>query len=232
MKKVLSIIITLVPALFLHAQTGTLARTPPTNPMGDTNYRPPTYTQRLALFNSYPNSTKDVIFLGNSITAGTDWNELLQLPTARNRGISGDLTFGVLQRLDEVTEGHPAKIFILIGINDIGRNIPDSLITRNHESMIRRIQQASPSTKIYFQTLLPTNNTFTQHKDHYNKDQHIAAVNDGIRRLTEKYHITLVDLHPHFLDKDGRLNAAYTMDGLHLNDKGYQVWRTALQPYL
>jgi len=155
--------------------------------MGDTNYRPPTYTQRLALFNSYPNSTKDVIFLGNSITAGTDWNELLQLPAARNRGISGDLTFGVLQRLDEVTEGHPAKIFILIGINDIGRNIPDSLISR---------------------------------------------VNDGIRRLTEKYHITLVDLHPHSLDKDGRLNADYTMDGLHLNDKGYQVWRTVLQPYL
>lgn len=222
MKKILSALLVLAPTLFLHAQSATI----------DSGYRPPTYEQRLALFKSYHHSTKDVIFLGNSITAGVDWNELLQLPEARNRGISGDITFGVLQRLDEVTEGHPAKVFILIGINDIGRDIPDSLILRNEEWMIRRIQQASPKTKIYFQTLLPTNNTFTQHKTHYNKDGHIAAVNQGIKRLTEKYHITLVDLHPHFLDKDGKLDASYTMDGLHLNDKGYQVWKTVLQPYL
>ncbi|HWB92876.1 MAG TPA: GDSL-type esterase/lipase family protein [Puia sp.] len=222
MKKILSTLLAFAPALLLHAQT----------PKVDSNYRPPTYGQRLALFKSYPNSTRDVIFLGNSITAGVDWDELLQLPEARNRGISGDLTFGVLQRLDEVIEGHPAKVFILIGINDIGRNIADSLILRNDEWMIRRIQAGSPATKIYFQTLLPVNNTFTQHPTHYNKDQHILAVNQGIKQLTEKYHITLVDLHPHFLDKDGRLDAGYTMDGLHLNDKGYQVWKTVLKSYL
>jgi lysophospholipase L1-like esterase len=43
---------------------------------------------------------------------------IAQLPEARNQGISGDITFGVLQRLDEVTEGHPAKVFILIGLSD------------------------------------------------------------------------------------------------------------------
>ncbi|HVV06914.1 MAG TPA: GDSL-type esterase/lipase family protein, partial [Puia sp.] len=127
----------------------------------DTAYRPPSYTSRLNLFKSYRHSTKDVVFLGNSITAGVDWNELLQLPEARNRGISGDITYGVLDRLDEVIGGHPAKVFILIGINDIGRNIPDSLIHRNHEKMIQRIQAGSPKTKIYFETLLPVNNTFT-----------------------------------------------------------------------
>ena len=222
MKKILSTLALLASALLLHAQSTTI----------DSGYRPPTYPSRLALFKSYPNSTSDVVFLGNSITAGVDWNELLQLPQARNRGISGDITFGVLQRLDEVTEGHPAKVFILIGINDIGRDIPDSLILRNYEWMIRRIQMASPRNKIYFQTLLPTNNTFTQHKEHYNKDEHILAVNQGIKRLTEQYHITLVDLHPHFLDKNGKLDASYTMDGLHLNDRGYQVWKAVLQPYL
>lgn len=226
MKKLFSTLLAAGAVLLLHAQTSVPAR------KMDSAYRPPTYGQRLALFKSFPNSTKDVIFLGNSITAGVDWNELLQLPEARNRGISGDLTFGVLQRLDEVTEGHPAKVFILIGINDIGRNIPDSLILRNDEWIIRRIREASPRTKIYFETLMPVNNTFTQHKDHYNKDEHILAVNEGLARLAKQYRITLIDLHPHFLDKDGRLNADYTMDGLHLNDKGYQVWKAVLKPYL
>ncbi|HWJ27137.1 MAG TPA: hypothetical protein VNS32_11380 [Flavisolibacter sp.] len=68
----------------------------------DSTYRPPVYNTRFDQFNSYPHTSSDVVFLGNSITQGTDWNELLQLPQARNRGISGDITFGVLQRLDEV----------------------------------------------------------------------------------------------------------------------------------
>ncbi|HEY4336394.1 MAG TPA: GDSL-type esterase/lipase family protein [Puia sp.] len=231
-------VVTTLAALFLlgsiQAQTATTTASTATTASAswDSTYRPGTYTLRLAQFRTYPNSTKDVIFLGNSITSGVDWNELLQLPEARNRGISGDITFGILQRIDEVTEGRPAKVFLLIGINDISRNIPDSVITANHERMIKAIQTASPKTAIYIQTLLPVNNSFTQHMAHYNKDQHIKAVNDGIRRLATQYHITLVDLHPHFLDKDGKLNADYTMDGLHLNEKGYQVWKSVLKSYL
>jgi len=85
----------------------------------DSAVRPGSYKLKVGQFRSYPNSKKDIIFLGNSITAGAEWSELLQNQHARNRGISGDITFGVLERLDEVTEGKPAKVFILIGINDI-----------------------------------------------------------------------------------------------------------------
>ena len=198
----------------------------------DSTYRPPVYNTRFDQFNSYPHTSSDVVFLVNSITQGTDWNELLQLPQARNRGISGDITFGVLQRLDEVIQGHPAKVFILIGINDIGRNIPDDVILGNYEKIISRIQAGSPRTKIYFQTLIPVNNSFTQHPTHYNKDEHIAAVNDGLKKLGAQKHITIIDIHPHFLDSDNRLDKKYTLDGLHLNAEGYKVWAQVLKPYL
>jgi hypothetical protein len=72
----------------------------------DSAVRPGGYKLKVGQFRSYPNSPKDIIFLGNSITAGAEWNELLQNEHARNRGISGDITFGVLERLDEVTERH------------------------------------------------------------------------------------------------------------------------------
>ena len=198
----------------------------------DSTYRPGSYSLKVGLFKSYPNSAKDIVFLGNSITAGTDWNELLQLPQARNRGISGDITFGVLGRLEAVTEGHPAKVFVLIGINDISRNIPDSVILDNYRKIIRRIKAASPQTKIYFQTLMPVNNTFTQFKNHYNKDEHIQAVNEGLKRLGAQEHITVIDLHPHFMDREGKLNKEYTVDGLHLTAKGYDVWKKILLPYV
>ena len=104
----------------------------------DTTYRPATYDVQVALFESYKNSASDIIFLGNSITAHAEWAELLENPHVKNRGISGDITFGVLQRLKEVTEGKPAKVFLLIGINDISRNIPDELIIDNIKKTAKR----------------------------------------------------------------------------------------------
>ena len=197
----------------------------------DSTYRPNNYAQRVANFRSYPNLPSDIIFLGNSITDFTDWNELLQLPNARNRGISGDITFGILERLDEVTEGEPAKVFILIGINDISRNIPDSVILDNYAKIIQRIKKESPKTIIYFNTLLPVNNSFTD-RAHFNKDEHLLAVNDGLKRLAMTEKVILIDIHPHFLDTDKKLDKRFTYDGLHLNAEGYKKWAIILKPFL
>jgi len=200
-------------------------------PKWDSTFRPGSYALKVDQFRSYPNSQKDIIFLGNSITAGADWNELLSLPQARNRGISGDITYGVLERLDEVTTGKPAKVFVLIGINDMARSIPDSVILSNYEKIIHRIKKESPATRIYFNTLLPVNNSFPD-KNHFNKDEHIAALNAGLRKIAAREKITLIDIHDHFLDKDKKLDKQYTYDGLHLNAAGYAHWASLLKPHI
>lgn len=198
----------------------------------DTVYRPRTYSLKVEQFRSYPDSTTDIVFLGNSLTEYTDWNELLQVPTAKNRGISGDTSFGILERLDEVTEGKPAKIFLLVGINDISRNVPAELILRNYKKMIDQIKEKSPETELYIQTLLPVNNSFTRYKNHYNKDHIIKAVNEGIKNIAATEQVNLIDLHPHFLDDEEKLDKKYTEEGLHLNAKGYKKWAEILRPYL
>lgn len=195
----------------------------------DSTYRPGLYEFEAQLYESYPHSTSDIVFLGNSITDRADWNELLGMSNVHNRGISGDITFGVLQRLSEVTDGKPAKVFILIGINDIYRNIPDSFIADNYRKIIERIKKESPRTKIYFQTLLPVNNEFTQFKNHYNKDEHILWLNERIKALGKQENITVIDLYPHFLNSEKKLDKKYTLDGLHLNAEGYKVWVALLK---
>lgn len=195
----------------------------------DSTFRPNNWALRAEQFRSYPHSSSDIVFLGNSITAGVEWRELLGLDKARNRGISGDISYGVLERLDEVANGKPAKVFVLIGINDISRNIPDSQILRNYRRIIEGIRSKSPATKIYFHTLLPVNNEFTQFKNHYNKDEHILAVNAGLKKIAAETGITVIDLYPHFLDASGKLDKRYTIDGLHLTAPGYKVWAGLLQ---
>ncbi|TBO40516.1 GDSL-type esterase/lipase family protein [Pedobacter kyonggii] len=194
----------------------------------DSTYRPGKYVELVAKFKADPKSKKDIVFLGNSITAGTDWAKLLDLPQAKNRGISGDITFGVLERLQDIIDGKPTKVFILIGINDISRNIPDSVILRNYKTMIARIRKGSKKTHIYFNTLLPVNSAFEKFKNHYGKDEHILWLNDEIRKFAAK-NVTVIDLYPNFTDQDKHLRAELTKDGLHLISAGYQVWADFLK---
>lgn len=200
-------------------------------PKWDSTSRPNNYAIKVEQFRSYRDASTDFVFLGNSITAGTDWNELLGITNARNRGISGDNTFGVLERLSEVTEGKPAKIFILIGINDVAGNKPDSVIVNNYKRIIQRIKSESPKTKIYFQTILPVNDEFEK-RNHFGKDDHIAWINAELKKLGEKEKITIIDLHPLFLNADKKLDKKYTIEGLHLNAAGYTHWAGILKPYI
>ena len=60
------------------------------NEKWDSTFRPNNYELKVELFKSFPDAKSDIVFLGNSITAGTDWMELLGRTDVRNRGISGE----------------------------------------------------------------------------------------------------------------------------------------------
>ena len=225
--KKIKFILRVTPSLCILLFTGklSLAQTA----QWDSTYRPAIYEARAGQFRSFPDSRKDIIFLGNSIMAYANWAELLDTKHAKNRGIPGDITFGVLDRLNEITEGKPAKVFILIGINDIGRNIPDTIILRNYKRIIQRVKQRSPRTKIYLHTLLPVNNSFTPALPHFNKDEHILWVNRELQKLAVGENVGLIDLYSQFLDDKKRLDKNYSFDGLHLNDRGYLKWAELLR---
>ena len=195
----------------------------------DTSYRTTYYEQKATLFRLLPDTKGEIIFLGNSITDIGEWTEIWQNLNVKNRGISGDNTFGVLARLDEVTSSKPAKTFIMIGINDIAKGTPDSAIIANHKKMYERIRSVSPKTKIYVQSILPTNADFTEFKRHQDKDEHIRYVNETLKKICTEQGLVYVDLYTKFLDADGKLDKRYTNDGLHINGAGYMLWKKILQ---
>ena len=78
------------------------------------------YKKVIEEFKEKPLNLNDIVFLGNSITAGgNDWSERLNIPNIKNRGIGGDTTDGVIARLDEIIYFKPKAVFLLIGINDL-----------------------------------------------------------------------------------------------------------------
>src|ERR1700750_2903057 len=166
--------------------------------------------QRLAQFEKEPIVTGKIIFLGNSITEMGNWKKVTGDTTVINRGIGGDITFGVLKRLKDVTDRKPSKLFILLGINDIGKDIPDAVIADNYLKIVKEIHAKCPGTKIYVQSILPVNSTLPRFPQHYDKEEHVLSVNKLLKANAQVGNYTFVNIFPLFLDTDRRLDSRYT----------------------
>jgi len=193
------------------------------------------YQSKYSLFKALPHSNRSIIFVGDSLTRPCEWSEMFQNLRIKNRGIGGDSLSGVLSRLDEIVEGKPEKIFLMIGINDLkgGKSVAEILIS--YDNLVTTIRNHTPKTAIYIQSLLPVNNFLGAMvlgpKLKKVNNQTIQEINKGLRQLVDKHHTQYVDLYPLFV-KYGQLNKQYTIDGLHLNGAGYLIWKQALVPYI
>lgn len=197
----------------------------------DSSYLSSYYTHKVTQFKSLPNSEHEIIFLGDSITDIAEWGELFGNMHVKNRGISTDNTFGVIARLDEIVDSKPEMIFLMIGINDLAKKIPDNILVINIQRIVEIIQHESPKTKIILQSILPTNNEFPEFMGYQNNDKHIQYVNEQLQNFCAKEHLFFVNLYPRFLDENNKLSKQFTYDGLHLNGAGYMLWKEVLIDY-
>ena len=190
------------------------------------------YYQRATHFELLPTSSKDIIFLGNSITDGAEWSELFSNRHVKNRGISGDTTWGVYDRLHTILKGNPKKIFLLIGINDIGRGRNNQYVIDGIERIVKRVKKEAPRTKLYIQSILPVNPIYQKFGGHTSQWKRIPIINQSIRKIADSEGITYIDLFSKFADTEGKMNKDLTNDGLHLLGKGYEIWKETILPYI
>ena len=191
------------------------------------------YYKRVELFKNTPDTENEIIFLGNSITEGGDWKALFPNVNAVNRGISGDVTDGILDRLDEVVSSKPKKIFLLIGTNDLARGKNVDYVLNNCNLILEKIKSESKDSKIYLQSVLPYNptvgNNFSGHKSNQQK---VLVLNKKLKKLSKKQDVHYLNIHKKFSNKKGELMADLTYDGLHLNKKGYLFWAKIIKKHV
>lgn len=182
---------------------------------------------KMSVFEVLPVIDTMIFFVGDSHIERCHWYELLQRGDIVNRGIGGDMTAGVLQRLDQITKYQPAKVFLMIGINDLlFRGLTVDEVVSNYQTIIHRLSEQSPRTTIYTHSLLPI------HHEYWNMpldNELVVQVNQALQTFPN---VTYIDLYTPLVQTDGRLNMTYSLDGLHLNGKGYLLWRDLLLPYL
>ncbi len=185
------------------------------------------YQNKISLYRYYVKTGSTIVFVGDSLTDRCDWAELLERCDVVNRGIDGDTTSGLLERIGDVTHMKPAGIFIMIGGNDFVFGNSKSDIVENYRKILARIREESPGTIIYVQSVLPTVYRIVPILR-----STIKELNAELKSMADGRKVVYIDVYSRLVDIHGDLNHAYTLDGAHLNGPGYQVWKETLLPYL
>ena len=164
----------------------------------------------------------DVAFLGDSLTEGYDLNLYYPEFTTANRGIGGDTSFGVEERLKaSVYDLNPRSVVLLIGGNNV------ETMMENYEAILLGISEHLPHTKVVLVSVPPRSGSARI------KNGQILLNNQQIQVLAAQYGFSYVDLYTPLLDPDqGELRAEYTPDGAHFTSQGYEIYTSLLKPIL
>lgn len=178
------------------------------------------------------------VLVGDSITEIFNWYELfydwskMSGQAVYNRGISGDFTNRLLERLnDNVLNINPKNLVLLIGTNDVGREIPLEMSVSNVDEILKGIRQKCPDANIILQAVYPVNLNM---RDRFEKrsNEKIKAMNAQFIKLSEKYNCRWLDITAQLSDENGDLSKEYCYDGLHLNAKGFEIVAENVIPLL
>ena len=193
----------------------------------------PNYKIQTELYNIYKTKSADIVMLGNSLTRGVDWNELLGRDGIVNRGIPSDVLSGYKKRLDYIFRLNPKVVFIMGGINDIYNWTPVDEIFKTYQEIVAAL--ISRKIKVVIQSVIYAGENWGEEWLKLNKPE-LKAYDVNLERNKEvdKLNLLLKNFALSnkilFLDINSRLktgnflNKNYHYDGMHLNARGYKIW--------
>ncbi|MCM1328349.1 MAG: GDSL-type esterase/lipase family protein [Ruminococcus sp.] len=174
----------------------------------------------------------DAVFIGGKALSGlADYGYV----KSENMIISDDITLanintvmlsdgspdneeGGITAADTVIGKSPAKLYIMLGINDLDRiDSPD--LFNGLESFIGSVKESLPNVKIYLMPLLPVS---AEMEGRIAANADIDAYNSRLLRFADRLKVCYIDVNTGFKGNDGRLPAsAAELNGIKLKKEGY-----------
>lgn len=188
------------------------------------------WNDRKNYFENEKNEINGIVFLGNSLTERWSFDTIAGKKII-NRGISGDFTFGVLERLDQVTKLKPKKVFLEIGINDLVEKVNSEEIVENIKKIIKKIECTCLDTKVYVYSLTPTDLPSGIFRTSKGLNKEVIMTNIKLKEMCGVNNIFYIDIHS-FLYSGNKLKKEYSIDGIHLTELAYKKWEKLVIPYI
>ena len=169
----------------------------------------------------------DIVFIGDSLTRGENFQEYFPDKKIINLGISGDSLSGISKRAFIISELTPEMIFVEGGVNSLGSNSVDSLAAQ-YESMIAEIIADNPGDEVFIQSILPISN---KNQTGGLTNENIVKLNAKLQEIAERQGVTYIDVYSVYV-LNGEMNPEYTKDGVHLKDEYKYLWLDVLSEYV
>ena len=181
--------------------------------------------KRAAQFAAVPPAPGRVVFLGDSITEWTAWEDWFPDLATTNRGIGGQAVCDVQARLTSAIV-EPKAVSLLIGTNDLhglGKSPDPDSIAEQLETLVASIRHMAPEAALFINSVLPRSALF--------RDS-IIRLNAQYREIAARHGATYLNIWPVLANDEGAIRPEMTADGLHLSIEGYSAWASILRPHL
>lgn len=165
-----------------------------------------------------------VVWIGDSITEQGWWAFLSNEKDIVNRGIGGDNTYGILDRLPEILRFEPRKIFLMAGVNDLSAGYAVSAIFANFQQMVEMIRREVPACQIYIQSVITPNDQVLAYDYIKGKQAQVKELNRLLEGLCAEGGATWVDIASVLENENGEVRIDLTKDGVHLHPEAYYLW--------
>ena len=187
------------------------------------NVLDPLYERQVSVFESFPVDAGDVVFVGDTLVAAAPLEEMFPELPVRNRGIVGDTSQGILDRIDTVAAAEPAAVAIMVGTFDVLGGVPRRDTIGRVEAILDVLMAEDPDLPVAVLSVLPRD---------IEAVQSVERLNAGYADLAAARDLAFIDLASDYRGADGAIEPRFSNDGLHLNGPGYEKWRDRLRPWL
>lgn len=188
-----------------------------------------------------------ILFTGSSLMEQFPICELCQSlgleKKVYNRGIGGTTTEDFLREIDTVLlELEPSKVFINIGTNDMNRQYHGEqwmeVLLKNYEKILRIIKEHLQDTEVYVMAYYPVNDAYAEENPavkgmlEVRTKENLDIVNHKLEELAKRFGYHFLDANKNLTDNEGKLKLEYTVEGVHMYAKAYQIVFDNLKEYL
>ena len=188
-----------------------------------------------------------ILFTGSSLMEQFPICELCQslqmTKKVYNRGISGTTTEDFLREIDTVLlDLEPSEVFINIGTNDMNRELYGNLwlvkLIENYRTILEALKKKLPDTKVYIMAYYPVNDAYEKADSRLENmlqvrtNANLKIVNEKLKDMAEMFGCLYIDVNKNLTDEEEKLKLEYTIEGIHMNAKGYRIVFENLKEYL
>lgn len=179
-----------------------------------------------------------IVFYGDSITQMFDVNKyMLDLGHVYNCGIAGITSSVLLNFIDEgVIKYEPSQVVIMVGTNDLGNTVMASPrdIALNIKEMVELIHYNLPHCKIHVVSPIPCLEKLHGYKatPGIRSNDMLKMIYKECQQMIRYDYVDFINVYPLLCNKKGQPIEEYYIDGLHINDKAYQIYAKVLKESL